>query len=78
MIGPHELSGFYIDGTKEKLGLTLEGASASDLGHGRLWRDKLGCNSVGGIGFLITGIEIQETFPKKPARGCVIDAERER
>jgi hypothetical protein len=78
MIGPHELSGYYVDCTKDKLGLTLEGASASDLCHGGLRRDKLGCDSVGGVGFLIAGIEIQETFPKKPTRGCVIDTERER
>jgi hypothetical protein len=77
MIGPHGLSGHHIDGTKEKLGLTLKGALASDLGHGRLWRDKVGCDSVGGIEFLIAGIEIQETFPKKPACGRIIDTERE-
>jgi hypothetical protein len=78
MIGPRKLSGYRIDGTKEKLGLTINGTSAADLGHCRLWHNKMGHDSVGGTGFLIAGTEIQETFPEKPACGRVIDAERER
>ena len=78
MIGPHKLSGYRIDGTKEKLGLTIGGTSAADLGHRRLWRTKLGHHSEGGTGILIAATEIQEAFPEKPACGRVIDAERER
>ena len=78
MIGPHKLSGCRINGTKEKLGLTVDSASAVDLSHRRLWRNKMGHDSVGGAGFLIAGIEIQEALPEKPACGCVIDTERER
>jgi hypothetical protein len=78
MIGPQKLSGCRIDSTKEKLGLTIDGVSAADLGHRRLWRNKMGHDSVGGTGFLIAGTEIQDTFPEKPACSRVIDAERER
>jgi hypothetical protein len=63
MIGPHKLPGYRIDGTKEKLGLPIGGTSAVDLCHRRLWRNKLGHDSVGGAGFLIAATEIQETFP---------------
>jgi outer membrane protein assembly factor BamA len=78
LIGPHKLSGYRIDGTEEKLGLTIDGTSAEDLGHRRPWRKKMGHDSVGGTGFLIAGTEIQEPLPEKPACGRVIDAERER
>jgi len=77
LIGPHKLSGYRIDGAKEKLWLTIDGTLAADLGHRRLWRNKMGHDSVGGTGFLIAGTEIQETLPEKPACGRVIDAERE-
>jgi hypothetical protein len=41
------VSGCRIDGTEEKLGLTIDGASAADLGHSRLWRE-MGHDSLGG------------------------------
>jgi hypothetical protein len=78
MIDPHNLSSYRIDGTKGKLGLTIDGTSAADLGHRRLWRSKMDHDLVGGTGFLIVDTEIQETLPEKPACGRVIDAERER
>src|SRR6185295_7197823 len=78
MISPHQLSGCRIDGAKEKLWLSVDSATAVDLGHRRLWRNKTGHDSVGGAELLIAGIEIQETFPEKPTCGCVIDTERER
>ena len=78
MIGPHKLSGYRIDGTKEKLGSTIDGTSAADLGHRRLWRSEMGDDSVGGTGFFIADTEIQETLPEKLACGRVIDAKRER
>src|ERR1051325_9722814 len=77
MIGPHELSSSRIDGTKKKLRLPIEGTSAVDLCYSRLWRGKMGHNSMGGIGLLIPGIEVQQTFPKKPSGGRVINAEHE-
>jgi len=77
MIGPYKLSGYRIDSAKEKLRLTVDRASVIDPNHRRLSRDKMGRDSVSGTGFLISGSEIQETFPKKLACGCIIDTERE-
>jgi hypothetical protein len=77
MISPYKLSGCWIDGPKEKLGLPVDGSPAVDLGDHRLWRNKMGHGSVGGGGFLIVDIEIQKTFPEELACGCIIGTERE-